>query len=86
MTSAFSGGSSKRRLPTSSSFGAASNARDPKSRRREDSRKLGGGGWPEGSKEGRGKDKEELVDAYLVEQLRKDIGDPFQEALPKVSR
>ena len=75
LSSLASGPSSKRRLPGGSSFGAASNTRDPKSRRREDPTRssggvsVSGGGWSDG-KEGK-KEKEELVDMSLVELLRK---------------
>ncbi|KAJ7047445.1 hypothetical protein C8F04DRAFT_8041 [Mycena alexandri] len=75
ITSSFSGSPSKRRLPGGPSFAAASSSRDPKSRRREDPRR-GGGGWD--GKEGK-RDKEELIDSSIVDHLRKDIGDPFNE-------
>ncbi|KAJ7068196.1 hypothetical protein C8F01DRAFT_1246731 [Mycena amicta] len=64
---------SKRRLPGGSSL-AASSSRDAKSRRREDPRR---GGW-----EGK-RDKDELIDGHVVDTLRKEIGDPFNEATLK---
>jgi len=76
ITSSFSGSPSKRRLPGGSSFAAASSSRDPKSRRREDPRR--GGTW-EGREGGGKREKEELVDNQVVEYLRKEIGDPFNE-------
>ncbi|EIW80898.1 hypothetical protein CONPUDRAFT_89975 [Coniophora puteana RWD-64-598 SS2] len=65
--------SSKRRL-----HDGGAPRRDPKSRRREDAM----GGPASRFKEGHGmrKDKEELVDTGLAEQLKKEFGDPFQEA------
>lgn len=71
-------GPSKRRLPNSG-FGAASNTRDAKSRKREDfgggrergERDKRGGGDREGWVDGKGRrDKDELVDGGLVEHLR----------------
>ncbi|KAH9484486.1 hypothetical protein JR316_0003968 [Psilocybe cubensis] len=72
-------GSSKRRLPSGPGFSGAS-ARDAKSRKRGDTSRSGTTQW-EGSKEAIGgkKEKDELIDNALVEQLRKDIGDPFLE-------
>ncbi|KIM89527.1 hypothetical protein PILCRDRAFT_813459 [Piloderma croceum F 1598] len=93
-TNSFTGGASssaspsKRRLPGGSSFGAASNTRDAKTRRREDGMGTGGSGRDRdrrsgGDREGwdgKGrKDKDELVDGSLVEILRRDFGDPFLE-------
>ncbi|KAF8163677.1 hypothetical protein B0H34DRAFT_333025 [Crassisporium funariophilum] len=82
LTATFGGSpsSSKRRLPTGPSFGAASSARDPKTRRRgESGRQNSSTGW-----DGQGlaiakKEKDELIDHALVEYLRKEIGDPFLE-------
>ncbi|KAF7985910.1 hypothetical protein HWV62_43814 [Athelia sp. TMB] len=85
LTNSLSGGPSpmttKRRLPAGSSFGAASNTRDAKTRRTQegkdrDRRGGGGDGWGDGKTR---KDKDELLDTNLVEQLRKDFGDPFLE-------
>lgn len=83
-TNSFTGGNSsaspsKRRLPGGSSFAAASNTRDAKTRRKEDGmgmrdrdslreRRSGGDGWADGKSR---KDKDELVDGALVEHLRK---------------
>ena len=61
---------SKRRLPSGSSFAAAS-ARDPKSRRRGDNRQWEGAILKEGSSTGGKKEKDELVDTALVDFLRK---------------
>jgi len=73
-----SSSTAKRRLPGGPSFGAASNTRDPKTRRTQegkDRERRGGAGesWGEGKR----KDKDELLDSNLVEQLRKEFGDPF---------
>ncbi|KIM48587.1 hypothetical protein M413DRAFT_81723 [Hebeloma cylindrosporum] len=69
--------SSKRRLPTGSSFGAASSSRDTKTRRRAaEPGRTGGGPWESSSGK---KEKDELIDTALVEYLRKEIGDPFLE-------
>ncbi|THV03977.1 hypothetical protein K435DRAFT_962111 [Dendrothele bispora CBS 962.96] len=69
--------SGKRRLPGGGSFSSGS-ARDPKSRRRDDreARKgmSGSGPWDKDGKKSR---EEDLIDSQLVEQIRKDIGDPF---------
>ncbi|KAF7352855.1 Phospholipid-transporting ATPase [Mycena venus] len=81
LTSSFSGSPSKRRLPGGPSFAAASSNRDPKSRRREDPRR--GGTWD--GKEGGKREKEELVDNHVVEYLRKEIGDPFNETAFKAA-
>ncbi|KAF7301334.1 hypothetical protein MIND_00698600 [Mycena indigotica] len=82
-TSSFTASAAKRRLPTGGSF-AASSSRDVKTRRREDPRR--GGGW-EGKEGGAGgkRDKEELIDGHIVEGLRKEIGDPFNEAALKAA-
>ncbi|KAJ7095308.1 hypothetical protein B0H15DRAFT_828974 [Mycena belliarum] len=82
ITSSFGSGSpSKRRLPGGSSFAAASSSRDPKSRRREDPRR--GSAWE--GKEGGKREKEELVDNGVVEYLRKEIGDPFNDTAFKAA-
>ncbi|RDB22111.1 hypothetical protein Hypma_010731 [Hypsizygus marmoreus] len=79
------GGASKRRLPGGSSFGASSSNRDTKSRRRGDPARLnvgpaGGAGTWESKGEGKREEKD-LVDHNVVEYLRKEIGDPFQEGV-----
>jgi len=76
-----SGSPSKRRLPGGSSFAAASSTRDPKSRRREEPRR--GGTWE--GKEGGKREKDDLVDNGIVEYLRKEIGDPFNETAFKAA-
>ncbi|KJA24269.1 hypothetical protein HYPSUDRAFT_539569 [Hypholoma sublateritium FD-334 SS-4] len=77
--SAFSGSSaSKRRLPTGSSF-AAGSTRDAKSRRRGESGRPGNPNWDGLKDNGGKKEKDELIDTALVDYLRKEIGDPFQE-------
>lgn len=68
-------GASKRRLPGGSAFGAASSSRDAKTRRKEEGggRRLGGdrsGDWG-GEGKGNRREKDELVDGVLVENLRK---------------
>lgn len=71
-----SSSTSKRRLPGGSSFGAASNTRDAKTRRMQDGKDRerrgggdrGGDGWGDGK--GR-KDKDELIDSNIVDILRK---------------
>jgi len=82
---------SKRRLPGGPSF-AQSSSRDNKSRRKGDHGPRGAGtsrndtvAWADAAIEKREKAREEreLVDTGLVEQLRKDIGDPFFERDPK---
>ncbi|TFK22982.1 hypothetical protein FA15DRAFT_670992 [Coprinopsis marcescibilis] len=76
--------SSKRRLPggTSVHFNSSSN-RDSKTRRRENSSRAGTGEWEGGPKGPGGKrEKDELLDQGLVEFLRKEIGDPFQDPRP----
>jgi len=84
ITATFAGGassSSKRRLPPGSSFGAASSARDPKSRRRERG-EPGRPGHPwekDSGGPGKKEPKDDLLDQALVEHLRKEIGDPFLE-------
>ncbi|KAK7467655.1 hypothetical protein VKT23_004708 [Stygiomarasmius scandens] len=69
--------SGKRRLPGGGSFTSGS-ARDPKTRRRDDREPRkgmsGNGPW---EKEGKKSKDEDLIDSQIVEQLRKDIGDPF---------
>ena len=64
------GGSSKRRLGSGSSYQPGSSARDPKSRRRENSGRMDTGTW---DAKGRsvGKQKEEFLDQHLVDYLRK---------------
>ncbi|CAA7271007.1 unnamed protein product [Cyclocybe aegerita] len=82
ITTAFGGSSSsKRRLPTGSSFGASSSSRDAKTRRKGEPGRSGGSNWPGELKEtgGSKKEKDELIDNALVEYLRKEIGDPFLE-------
>ncbi|KAF9037906.1 hypothetical protein BDP27DRAFT_1455479 [Rhodocollybia butyracea] len=76
-----SSSSSKRRLNP----GVASN-RDPKSRRlkvhgaaderRDREHGVRGGNWEMGKDK---KEKDELLDMFVVEYLRKEIGDPFLE-------
>lgn len=66
--------SSKRRLPGSGAFGGGS-SRDAKSRRREDPRRMAvregtGGNW-EGKESSGRKEKDDLVDAHIVDWLRK---------------
>lgn len=82
---------SKRRLPGGPSF-AQSSSRDNKSRRKGDHGPRGAGtsrgdtvAWADAAIEKREKAREErdLVDTGLVEQLRKEIGDPFLERDPK---
>ena len=80
ITSSFGSGPSKRRLPGGSAFAAASNARDAKSRKREDGpggprRNIGlsggsGSGWAEGKER---RDKDDLVDIPLAERFREGV-------------
>ncbi|KAF9447870.1 hypothetical protein P691DRAFT_670578 [Macrolepiota fuliginosa MF-IS2] len=76
-------GSSKRRNPSGGPNANASAARDPKLRRRgEGSRST----WEaRGETQGSRKDKDELVDANIVEYLRKEVGDPFLEVSTSTS-
>jgi len=76
ITAAFTGSSSKRRNPSSGTSGAGSSARDPKLRRRGDGSRST---WETRDPQGTRKEKEELVDASIVDYLRKEIGDPFLE-------
>ncbi|EJF56637.1 hypothetical protein DICSQDRAFT_150290 [Dichomitus squalens LYAD-421 SS1] len=76
----FFGGASapKRRLPGGLMFGGSS-ARDPKSRRK-DVRPVGGGSYWDHMGPGPSRAvREDLVDSSLVEQLRHQFGDPFDE-------
>ena len=77
ITATFAGGatsSSKRRLPPGSSFGAASSARDPKSRRREREQGRPGHPWEkESGGPGKKEPKDDLLDQALVEHLRKGM-------------
>ncbi|KAJ3499570.1 hypothetical protein NMY22_g19497 [Coprinellus aureogranulatus] len=77
-----SGGPSKRRMG-GMPHGHGGN-RDPKSRRRENSGRMEGMSW-EGKGPGGKREKEDLLDQHLVEYLRKEIGDPFQEPSPQKS-
>lgn len=96
LTSFASGGSSsKRQRLGGSSYAATTGARDPRSRRRENSGRADTGHW-DGKGPGGKRDKDELLDQNLVDYLRKgelrsssgfsctyvhlaEIGDPFQE-------
>ncbi|KAG5652778.1 hypothetical protein H0H81_003658 [Sphagnurus paluster] len=75
----------KRRLPTGSSFSVQASSRDPKSRRRIDPGKAGPSTaqsqsqW-EAMKEAKREDRD-LVDYAVVDFLRKEIGDPFDDSL-----
>lgn len=77
---------SKRRLPGGSSFDGSSSRRDAKTRRREDAvnmignsrrfaesqgQSAGGSAWGMKSEHGTRRDKEDLFDVSMVEQLRK---------------
>jgi len=80
----FGGGSSKRRGGLT--FGSSS--RDTKTRRREDSFGAGLGRrggpsipWDQGGQGPSLRQKDELVDAQLVETLRAQIGDPFDDRI-----
>ena len=65
--------SSKRRLPTGSAFGAASSARDSKTRRRGEPGRSGSTAWDGMKETGGKKEKDELLDQALVEHLRKGM-------------
>jgi hypothetical protein len=71
----------RRQPPAGSSVG--SSARDPKSRRREEGNVRKQSNGPGGAVWGEGKSKDELVDLALVERLRKELGDPFDETVIK---
>jgi hypothetical protein len=78
ITASFGGGqsSSKRRLPTGASFGAAASSRDAKTRRRgaePGPGRTAGGPWEFKEPSGGKKEKDELIDTALVEYLRKGI-------------
>lgn len=72
ITSSFSGSPSKRRLPGGPSFGAASSTRDTKSRRRDDTRRMGNSAanW-DGAKDSGKREKEDLIDSHIVDFFRK---------------
>ncbi|KAH6902731.1 hypothetical protein BKA70DRAFT_1304385 [Coprinopsis sp. MPI-PUGE-AT-0042] len=79
------GGSSKRRLPAGGSFGQSSSNRDLKSRRRENTgSRMGTADWEGKQSSGAGakRERDDLLDPHLVDYLRKEIGDPFQESKP----
>ncbi|EAU80610.2 hypothetical protein CC1G_10177 [Coprinopsis cinerea okayama7 len=79
----FTSGSSKRRLPGGGgSYGGSSSSRDLKSRRRENSSRMNTGEWDLMKGQGGKREKDELLDQGLVDYLRKEIGDPFQEPRP----
>ncbi|TEB39570.1 hypothetical protein FA13DRAFT_9745 [Coprinellus micaceus] len=84
--SSTAGGSSKRRLGAGSAYGHGGHGsnRDAKSRRRENSGRMDSLGW-EGKGPGGKREKDELLDQSLVDYLRKEIGDPFQEPSPQRS-
>ncbi|KAG6810122.1 hypothetical protein H0H92_013220 [Tricholoma furcatifolium] len=76
----FGGGSSKRRLPGGSAFaGASGSSRDPKTRRKMEQSKgnMSSGAW-DSQKEAKREEKE-LVDHHIVEYLRSEVGDPFDD-------
>jgi hypothetical protein len=64
------GSSSKRQRIGGSSYAATSGARDPRSRRRENSGRADTGHW-DGKGPGGKRDKDELLDQALVDYLRK---------------
>ncbi len=71
----------KRRLPIGGSFGSGVNARDSKSRRREEipTRRIAGGSgsvWLSSDVSNLRSQKEELVDNHLVERLRTGKSSP----------
>ncbi|KAH8072261.1 hypothetical protein BXZ70DRAFT_1013274 [Cristinia sonorae] len=80
-------GPGKRRVPPGSSLNAS---RDAKSRRREEAsgggaagrrgQTQGSGHWGDGASK-----KDDLVDQYIVENLRIQFGDPFDDNAMKVS-
>ncbi|KAM5538582.1 hypothetical protein V8D89_007611 [Ganoderma adspersum] len=76
----FGSSAPKRRLPGGLMMGALS-ARDPKSRRKDVRTGGGGGYWdhPMGPGPSRGF-KDDLVDTQIVDQLRQQFGDPFDES------
>ncbi|KAH9925377.1 uncharacterized protein BXZ73DRAFT_103261 [Epithele typhae] len=76
----------KRRLGGNTSFMGLGGTRDAKSRRKDGGRAGGpgghgpsGGGWEAGAM-GRGR-VDDLVDVGLMEQLKKQFGDPFDDTL-----
>lgn len=83
LSSTFAGGSSKRRLPGGSGYGASSSNRDPKSRRRGDTGRAqggdrgGGGSTWETAKDTNRREKDDLVDNSVVEYLRKGMDHTF---------
>ncbi|RDX43462.1 hypothetical protein OH76DRAFT_1410122 [Lentinus brumalis] len=77
--SGFATAAAKRRLPGGMMFGGMG-ARDPKSRRKDI--RSGGGIWDQGASS-RNQRGDDLVDQGLVDQLRVQFGDPFDETLVK---
>ncbi|KAI0669132.1 hypothetical protein C8Q78DRAFT_1080435 [Trametes maxima] len=68
-------------------FGSSEGAREPKARRK-DHRAGGGGGsgslWEQSAAaQARGGGRDELVDGALVDQLRSQFGDPFDDTILK---
>ncbi|KAF6763631.1 hypothetical protein DFP72DRAFT_800813 [Ephemerocybe angulata] len=88
LTSFGGSGPSKRRLGGSSYAQSGHGAnRDSKSRRRENSGRMdstGGSHWDNKGPGGK-RDKDDLLDQNVVDYLRKEIGDPFQEPSPQRS-
>ncbi|KAF8551687.1 hypothetical protein OG21DRAFT_1417533 [Imleria badia] len=78
-TFASTSGSSKRRLPGGSSS-EGPQRRDPKSRRREDAFGTASNTFQSRGDYASRRDKEELIDLSLVDQLRQDFGDPFMDS------
>ncbi|KAF8647500.1 hypothetical protein AX16_006705 [Volvariella volvacea WC 439] len=80
----------KRRLPGGLAAGGHGGPRDAKSRRRGEpaarnphSQGSGNYDYPPAGEGGRRGTRDDLVDVALVEYLRREIGDPFQEGLIK---
>ncbi|PCH39727.1 hypothetical protein WOLCODRAFT_23580 [Wolfiporia cocos MD-104 SS10] len=75
----------KRRGP----HGPSSSTRDPKSRRREEAARRGAydGIWESGGtrEPGTTRSKDEPVDSHVVETLRNQFGDPFDDAAIKAA-
>ncbi|KAI0647663.1 hypothetical protein C8Q79DRAFT_521909 [Trametes meyenii] len=71
-------------------FGLSEGAREPKARRKDHRAGGGGGGgssgalWDQGSiATARGGARDELVDSALVDQLKSQFGDPFDDTILK---
>ena len=66
-------GASKRRLGGGSTYTTGGSARDPKSRRRENSGRMDSGNWDAKGPGGGKREKDEFLDQNIVDFLRKGV-------------